>query len=79
MNSISHIPLSQGAKIVLYADDILLYKPINSAGDTSNLQEDVDVILKWICEHGLKLSMDKTDLFFGRLTDVGDVLGPGQV
>ena len=27
----------------------------------------------------VKLSMDKTNLFFGCLTDVGDVLGPGQV
>ena len=62
MNSISHIPLSEGAKIVLYADDILLYKPINSAGDTSNLQEDVDAILKWIREHGLTPNHTKTKL-----------------
>ena len=27
----------------------------------------------------VKLSMDKINLFFGCLTDVGDVLGPGQV
>ena len=53
MNSISHIPLSSGAIIILYADDILLYKPINSAEDTNSLQEDVDSILEWIHEHSL--------------------------
>ena len=31
MNSISDLPLSLGAKVVLYADDILLYKPIKSS------------------------------------------------
>ena len=62
MNSISHIPLSSGVKVILYADDILLYKPINSAEDTNRLQEDVDSILEWIREHGLTPNHAKTKL-----------------
>ena len=37
MNSLSHIPLSSSAKIILYADDIPSHKPINSAEDTNSL------------------------------------------
>ena len=33
MNSITDLPLSLGAKLVLYADDILLYKAIDSPND----------------------------------------------
>ena len=62
MNSISHIPLSSGAKVILYADDILLYKPINSAEDTNRLQKDIDSILEWIREHGLTPNHAKTKL-----------------
>ncbi len=62
MNSISHIPLSSGTKVILYTDDILLYKPINSAEDTNRLQEDVDSILEWIREHGLTPNHAKTKL-----------------
>lgn len=62
MNSISHIPLSSGSKLILYADDILLYKPIDSAEDTTSLQKDVDAILDWIREHGLTPNHAKTKL-----------------
>ena len=34
VNSISKLPLSPGAKLVLYADDILLYKPVNCEMDS---------------------------------------------
>ena len=48
MNSISKLPLSPGTKLILYADDILLYKPINNEVDSIHLQSDVDTILQWI-------------------------------
>lgn len=46
MNSISDLPLSSGVKLVLYADDILLYKPIDSPNDAFLLQRDVNLILQ---------------------------------
>ena len=44
MNSITNLPLSQGAKLILYVDDILLYKPVNSDTDIKQLQCDVDLV-----------------------------------
>ena len=62
MNSICQLPLSSGSKLILYADDILLYKPINSTNDSKFLQEDVDTILDWIHVHGLTPNNSKTKL-----------------
>jgi len=62
MNSISDLPLSSGAKLVLYADDILLYKPINSPQDVLLLQHDVNLILHWIRDQGLTPNHSKTML-----------------
>ena len=62
MNSISKLPLSPGAKLVLYADDILLYKPVNCEMDSHHLQNDVDTILQWISSHGLSPNQSKTKL-----------------
>ena len=33
VNGLEEIPLSAGTKFVLYADDILVYKPISSLDD----------------------------------------------
>ena len=48
MNSISSLLLSQNARLILYADDILLFKPVNSAADVAHLQQDVNLILSWM-------------------------------
>ena len=42
MNSISYLPLSPGSKLVLYADDIVLYRPINSPEDMTIIQKDIN-------------------------------------
>ena len=39
---ITNIELSVGSKLVLYADDILLYHPINTNSDYTVLQTDID-------------------------------------
>ena len=39
MNSISKLQLSPNARLVLYADDILLFKPIDNAKDKEDLQK----------------------------------------
>ena len=46
-----------------YADDILLYKPINSDEDRKLLQSrDCHSILEWITQHGLTPNHSKTKL-----------------
>ena len=62
MNSISSLPLSQNARLILYADDILFYKPVNSAADVSHLQQDVNLLLSWMDAHGLTPKHSKTQL-----------------
>ena len=60
MNSISSLLLSQNARLILYADDILLFKPVNSAADVAHLQQDVNLILSWMDSHGLTPNHSKT-------------------
>ena len=62
MNSISSLPLSPGSKLVLYADDIVLYQPTNSTQDTDSLQHDIQLIVDWIKNHGLTLNSSKTNI-----------------
>lgn len=60
INSISLVPLSQGTKLLHYADDIVMYRPVNSQSDVSSLQNNVNSILRWIVEHGLTLDISKS-------------------
>ena len=47
---------------MLYADDILMYKPTSSKKDLQKLQQDIDKILKWTNDHGLQLNAAKTNV-----------------
>ena len=53
MNCISEVSLSNNAKIVLYADDILIYKPVDSMTNVEHLQEDVNKVINWTTSHCL--------------------------
>ena len=44
MDSINHVPLSPDSKLLLYADDILLYSPIRQPSDITTCQLDADSI-----------------------------------
>ena len=44
INSIFEVVLSSGSKIILYADDLALYKAINNNQDLLDLQIDIDTI-----------------------------------
>ncbi len=44
INSILKLPLSKGAVMIMYADDLLLLKPIPSAAVEAELQTDLDLI-----------------------------------
>ena len=39
--------LSEGSKLILYADDILLYRKIHTEQDYATLQQDVDSLGVW--------------------------------
>ena len=62
MNSISKLQLSPNARLVLYADDILLFKPIDNAKDKEDFQNDLSLISDWIQQHGLHINHLKTQL-----------------
>ena len=62
MNSINYLPLSPGSKLMLYADDVVLYRPINSPEDMTIIQEDINRILNWTKAHGLTLNSAKTNI-----------------
>ena len=62
MNSINYLSLSPGSKLVLYADDIVLYRPINSPEDVTIIQEDINQILIWTKAHGLTMNPTKTNI-----------------
>jgi len=38
----------------MYADDLLLYRPIHSPSDYQTLQEDVNALFDWILAHKLQ-------------------------
>ena len=50
ISSISQLPLSNGAQMTLYADDLLLIKPIKFANDYILLQQDITTITNHIEE-----------------------------
>ena len=47
INDVCSVELSRNCHITLYADDILLYKPIRSDQDYSDLQIDINAISDW--------------------------------
>ena len=47
INDLTNLHLSDGAKLSLYADDILLYKVIHTDSDYVHLQQDIDNIFEW--------------------------------
>ena len=47
IDSLSHLQLSPGSKMVLYADDVLLYRSIYLINDYYSLQGDINKIFNW--------------------------------
>ena len=64
INDISEVPLN--STIVLYADDMLLYRTVDTPEHMGMLQTDVDRVSDWISSHHLTLNVAKTK--FMRLT-----------
>ena len=61
-NSLSLVSLSTNCQIILYADDILLFKPIDSSDDLQDFQQDLQNICNWIQDSGLRPNHVKTQL-----------------
>ena len=59
IDDIALTQLSMGSVINLFADDMLLYKPVKSALDLNSLQEDIDVINNWVKRNHLMLNPSK--------------------
>ena len=47
INDLTCLDISEDSTIVLYADDILLYRPVSSDGDFTVLQSDINMIQTW--------------------------------
>ena len=48
-----------GSKLSLYADDMLLYKPIRVDGDYVDLQSDIDSLNNWVSSNHLDFNTSK--------------------
>ena len=59
IDGVTRIPLSEGSKLVLYADDMSLCRRITSPVDFNILQSDVDVVNNWVNENHLCLNTTK--------------------
>ena len=47
------VQLSEGSSLLVYADDILLFKSLSSPSDLAVFQHDVDLISAWISSNYL--------------------------
>ena len=59
MDPLTHLPLSSGSKVISYADDIVLYRPINGHTDVTALQSDINTITNWLSTVGPSLNTSK--------------------
>ena len=59
INDLTKISLADGSRLALYADDVLLFRLINSSEDFVALQDDIDKVGLWSCTNYLKLNQAK--------------------
>ena len=60
INGALELPLSPKSKLVMYADDILLYRPIRQASDYQSLQQDIETLGKWALNNYLTFNPSKS-------------------
>jgi len=56
---ITDIDISMESRLVLYADDILLFRPIHTIGDYSALQTDIDALSNWATQNTMTFNTAK--------------------
>ena len=59
INDLTDLDISMGSKIVLYADDILLYRPVSSDSDFVSLQRDINMIQTWASSNFMTFNESK--------------------
>ena len=59
IDDITDTILTTGTKLVLYADDILLYRSISSSNDFALLQRDINAISTWASSNFMKFNESK--------------------
>jgi len=59
IDDVARVSLSEGSTLVLYADDMLLYRKIDSTEDFIALQRDINTINNWIKENHLTFNVAK--------------------
>ena len=47
INSITDLKLTTGSKLMLYADDVILYRPISKTEEYSDVQKDLNTMNVW--------------------------------
>ena len=60
VNSLTKTSISQDSTLLLYADDIVLFRPIISSCDVDALQSDINIVAEWISDAGLCLNANKS-------------------
>ena len=78
INGLEEIALSPGTKFVLYADDILLYKPIRTLEDHHLFQSDLNAISNWLvrCSMTLNAAKCKCMLISRKRNSLAPILPP---
>jgi hypothetical protein len=59
MDGITQLPFQEGSHLLLYADDILLYRSIKTENDYYILQQDIALLEAWISQRYLQLNPAK--------------------
>ena len=59
IDHLAQLPLLDGGQVVLYADDLLLFRPIQSQEDYHHLQDDIVMIEDWVYSNYLTLNPTK--------------------
>ena len=54
------LPYNFNANLMVYADDILLSKPIATSSDLTALQSDLNLISNWLSNNLLTMNVNKT-------------------
>ena len=67
--------LTLNSKLMLYADDMLLYRVVDNPEDLGALQQDIDTISDWVSTHHLTLNISKTKyMIISRSHSIASVL-----
>ena len=64
IDDVARVPLSEGTSLVLYADDMLLYRAINTPEDFAILQEDINTVNNWVKTNYLNFNVSKCKFMY---------------